>query len=395
MRIFGLALGIFVVLGCSGHGDRPPYYQSSSLGTGGTGAFQVATTSADCELPPAPDAGLCGNETIPTQDERPNLYFVIDASGSMHDPFVAGETQSKYTAAVGAVSAVLQRIGHRVSYGAAIFPRPNQDTCTPGVQVFATQAGDSVKCTIAGKTGTVLTALQHALNSITPNGGTPLSATMTSLLPILTALPGKTAVILATDGAPNCNPDAVCDADLCQLNLMNWVYQNGLACAAPLNCCDPNFDPSGPYNCVDQDATNQVLASLRDASIATYVVGLPGEPTSATVLDGMAVAGGTARQDAGTTEYYETDDAQALADTLLHIATQLAVSCTIKLSQSPPNWPQVAVYFDNTLIPAFSDDGWQQVDASTLQITGSYCDQLLTGNVYQVQVVADCPVFVN
>jgi hypothetical protein len=405
MRRSWLGLGFTVLLGCSSRNDRPPIYQTPA-GTGGS-SYEVADPIIDCGEQTVSDAGLCGNEIIQIQEDRPNLYFILDASGSMGDPISADTTQSKYDASIAAITSVLQSIGHRVAYGAALFPRPAQDTCQTGMQILETQPGDSVACAMAGMAGTVLTTLIRRLRAYSPAGGTPLSETLTSLVPTLTALTGKTAVILATDGAPNCNPNATCTSDLCGTNLSHWQYPNGLVCNAPINCCDPSVVTNGPLDCVDNVATNEVLARLKAVSIPTYVIGLPSANTLSAVLDSMAVAGGTARET--SPRYYETDDAQSLADTLRKIATSIAVSCTMKLSQNPPNWAQVAVYFDNALIPALhgdtgeqvdagtpasGGDGWRQVDASTLQITGVYCDELLTGDVMQVQIVSGCPTYI-
>ena len=353
------------------------------------------------------DAGLCGDEIIQIQEDRPNLYFILDASGSMGETISADTTQSKYDAAIVAITSVLKSIGHRVSYGAALFPKPAENSCLPGMQILDTQPGDSVACAMAGKAGTILSTLIRRLRAYSPAGGTPLGQTLESLTPTLKALSGKTVVILATDGAPNCNPNATCTSDLCEANLANWQYSNGLVCQAPINCCDDSVVTNGPLNCVDNAATNDALGLLKAASIPTYVIGLPSATTLSAVLDSMAVAGGTARDT--SPRYYETDDAQSLADTLRKIATSIAVSCTMKLSQSPPNWAQVAVYFDNALIPALANhgleqadasspdmtgDGWRQVDASTLQITGAYCDELLTGDVMQVQIASGCPTYI-
>jgi hypothetical protein len=405
MRRSWLGLGFTVLLGCSSRNDRPPIYQSP-VGTGGS-SYETPDPIIDCGQQTVSDAGLCGNEIIQIQEDRPNLYFILDASGSMGDPLSADATQTKYEASIAAITSVLKSIGHRVSYGAALFPRPAQDSCQPGMQVFETQPGDSVACALSGKTGTVLSTLVRRLHAYTPAGGTPLSETLASLVPMLTALSGKTAVILATDGAPNCNPNATCASNLCETNLSHWQYSNGLVCEAPVNCCDPSVVTNGPLDCVDNVATNEALSQLKAASIPTYVIGLPSATTLSAVLDSMAVAGGTAR--ATSPRYYETDDAQSLADTLRRIATSIAVSCTMKLSQSPPNWAQVAVYFDNALIPALRDDswnpldagdptssgdGWRQVGASTLQISGAYCDELLTGDVMQVQIASGCPTYI-
>ena len=188
--------------------------------------------------------------------------------------------------------------------------------------------------------GDVLTSFQNLLDPpnplhpFQPSGSTPLSATLIALKPTLTSLPGKTVAILATDGAPNCNPAASCTADYCEANLDGDSY-SGILCQDPINCCDPTF--FGPKSCVDNVATDAALADLLAAGIPTYVIGLPGiEPTLTSVLNGMADSGGTPRNDA--THYYEADDSQALADALRTIAVQIAVSCTITLANTPPNW---------------------------------------------------------
>jgi hypothetical protein len=352
----------------------------------------VTTVTNQCG-PAISDAGLCGNEVLPTQQDRPNLYFVIDASGSMGESIDA--TLTKYSAAVAAIVGVLEIIGHRVSYGAAIFPFPGQDNCAPGGEVFKTQAGDSVRCAINGTMGDILTSFQGNLNPRrVPQGNTPLSATLTKLEPTLTALPGKTAVILATDGAPNCNLAATCTADYCEMNLAGgYTLANGTPCQAPVNCCDPLVKAYGQLNCVDEAATTSVLKELYDAGIPTYVIGLPGIGPMSGVLDDMAVAGGTAR--ASVPRYYEVSDSLTLAATLRSIATQIALSCTIALESSPPNWSQVNVYLDTQEVPQSADNGWTQVDDHTLEITGTYCTTLQTGNVFQVQITAGCTTYVN
>ena len=294
---------------------------------------------------------------------------------------------------------MLEIIGHRVSYGAALFPIgpvdiDNNYCGLPGHDMFVTRPGDSVTCSINGKMGDVLTDFHKFLTLYGPNGGTPLSATLTALKPTLGALPGKTAVILATDGAPNCNPNASCSAAYCEANLDGAVLSDGTLCQDPINCCDPLVVSDGPSSCVDNIATNNALADLLALDIPTYVIGLPGiQPTLAAVLNSMAVSGGTARNNA--TRYYEVNDSQALADTLRSIVTQIAISCTITLTNAPPNWGQVNVYLDNEEVPQAADNGWKQIDDHTLEITGTYCTTLQTGNVFQVQVTAGCPTYVN
>jgi hypothetical protein len=392
MRRLLLAYVLLGVAGCSGNGERPPYASPYKVGSGGS-SFNVQSGGDNCG-PPAPDAGLCGNQILPTQQDRPNLYFIVDASGSMSGQF-NDVLEMKYTAAVDAIESVLEQIGHRVSYGAAVFPFNNGSNCgLPGREVFATKAGDSVVCSINGRMGDVLADLIDDLSNRSPVGGTPLSATLSALKPTLTSLPGKTAIILATDGAPNCNPDAICKSDLCELNIDQAVLDDGTICKDPINCCNPAVVTDGNLNCVDSEATNAVLTELLSDGISTYVIGLPGYSSIlGAVLDGMAVAGGTPRSTPPL--YYEANDPQTLVDTLREIATKIAVSCTITLDDPPPNWGLVNVYLDAQQVPQSTDDGWQQIDERTVEITGTYCTTLQTGNVYQVQITAGCPTYVN
>ena len=393
MRRSVLALAFVGLAGCSAARDRPPY-ATVLPGTGGS-AFNVVGTGGSRCGSAVPDAGLCGNEILPTQQDRPNLYFVVDASGSMHDPFSSTSLQTKYSAAVEAITGVLEQIGHRVSYGAATFPIDYGSDCgLVGKEVFPTQAGDSVVCSINGEMGDVLTELQDKLVHRIPGGGTRLSATLKALKPTLTALTGRTVVILATDGAPNCNPDASCGPELCERNLARYQFPNGTICEGTLNCCDPKVVVGGNLDCVDSVATNAALADLLSNGIPTYVIGLPGyNPVLAAVLDSMAISGGTARDT--SPRYYEADDPQTLTDTLRAIAIKVAVSCTIDLDNVPPSWGEVNVYFDSQRIPQSIDNGWKQIDEHTLEITGTYCTTLQTGDVYQVQVTAGCPTYVN
>ena len=67
------------------------------------------------------DAALCGNQRIPAISDPPNLYFVVDRSGSMSDP-LPGSRYSKYENARIAISVMLRAVGHRVRYAAAVYP---------------------------------------------------------------------------------------------------------------------------------------------------------------------------------------------------------------------------------------------------------------------------------
>ena len=341
--------------------------------------------------PPAPDApGLCGNQILRQVFDPPNLYFLLDRSLSMEDR-IEGSPYSKFTAARLAIADVVRAIGHRVRYGAAVFPSSTSDplACAPGSEIFQCQDGDPVEYALRGEDGPLLISLVARLAAYLPEGGTPTSPTLQALADTLTNLEGETALILATDGEPNCNPEAVCSGSDCSLNTAGATTDDGLACGLDLNCCDPGVDEEGPLFCTDADATVSEVARLRDAGIRTFVIGLPGSEDYGSILDAMAEAGGTARS--GTPNYFSVEQSTELSDTLLLIGTSIAISCDIDLEVQPPDPELVNVYFDARVVPFDEANGWQLTAPDHIEISGDACDELSSGRVFQVQVVAGCP----
>lgn len=408
-------LGVLACAGCSSKRPPPVAEYVPPPEAGEAGVLAVPTG------PPLDDAGLCGRIRIPIVVDRPNLYFVLDASGSMQgnmdkaDP--DGIIPKKYDAARLAIQSVLLAIGHRVNYGAALFPAVESDagsSCAPGGEVFPTTAGDPVSVRISGKTGNVLQSLHDKLLSYAPSGGTPTAATLRALDSKILALPGKTYVFLLTDGAPNCDPFASCSAAGCSINI-----EGGCSPADPqLNCCDPRSGSGGSnLDCVDGDATVSAISDYAAKGVRTYVIGMPGTSFYASLLDRMALAGQTAQ----TTEpfYYPVDSTQKLTDDLARIGLSVSVSCRIDLSEPPPDPRLVNVYFDQSVVKRDPADGWTWTDGGDagdgavvvppdsaeagadagalthIEIVGEKCDELKRGDVLEVQVVAGCPSVVK
>ncbi|MFO0571273.1 MAG: VWA domain-containing protein [Polyangiaceae bacterium] len=359
--------------------------------SGGAGALDAALTDG----PPSPDAsGLCGNKVIPVVAERPNVYFVVDRSGSMLDP-LPKSPYNKYVNARIAIGKVLRSIGHRLRYGAAVFPIPggSLESCNPGKEVFPTQDGDPSSYAAAGTDGPALKKLLAVLAGFQPDGGTPTSPTLEALVPTLTALPGKTFVVLATDGAPNCNPSAVCGPSECMANIEGLYLDPNTPCVAPLNCCDPKVATDGPEMCVDQTASVKVVSDLLQAGIRTYVIGMPGTELYTQVLDNLAVAGGTAKPAAPY--YIPAQDEEQLTAALKDIGIKVSISCSIDLDAAPPDTSKVNVYLDTALVQLDPVDGWTWTSDKSVELHGAACDKLKSGDVIQVQVVSGCPTSVK
>lgn len=398
LACLGLAcLGAFgVALGC-GDDPRPPPFAGGSSGGSSAGTGGSLLPGDDCERPPAVgEQELCGNELVPVLQQKPTLYFVLDVSSSMALPMDGGTTE-RLTVARSAITNLLYDIGHRVKYGLAIFPADGPDpagdgACAAGKEIFAAQEGDPVQCVNKRRTGPVLKDLLRVLNPVVPSGGTPLGATLEELIPRLSALEGTTAVVLVTDGAPNCALTP-CEAQDCMLNVEGYSYL-GQACDDDLNCCDPDViqHAYAPLNCVDRSNTVAHVTTLAELGIRTYVVGIPGSEFYAELLDELAVAGGTAQE--GPRKYFAIADSAALQDALRAIGSDVALPCEIPLQSDAFEPALTNVYFDAALIPAGLPDGWT-LEGQTITLHGSSCEALSSGSVADVQVVSGCPTVVR
>lgn len=334
--------------------------------------------------PPPPDAGgLCGNEIIPTLINPPNVYFVIDRSGSMAD-VVGG--MSKYRALELATVDLVRKLGSRVRIGATLFPKFDEnESCLPGEEVFPTTLGDPVT---SGKDGPVTLGFALAI-SRKPHGGTPTGATLEALLPRLKSLEGDTYIILATDGGPNCNPDAQCSALTCIPNLEELPACQDLS----RNCCTP--DRYGPLNCLDSARTLRAVERLAEAGIKTYVIGLPGaagQPGTeiyAWLLDQMAVLGQTARE--GTPRYFAVNQMSELSQILEEIGAEIVATCDFTLAEPPEDRYRVNVYLDREVVPQDPENGWDWTSPTSLSLRGEACEKVMSGRVIQVQIVVGCP----
>lgn len=392
----GRSLGLGVLLAASTllHCGRehPPSYigddPGGSANGGGASAGKSGLNVPDSGL----DADLCGSEQIPAVTDPPNLYFILDRSGSMSDVLPSG--LNKFESARVAIRDMLRAVGHRVNYGAAVYPwTGGEDGCAAGREVFSTQPGDPPSYAAAGKNGPILTKLLIALGLNPPNGGTPTAGTLRELLPTVVALTEKkTYVVLLTDGAPNCNFDIRCGVDGCIPNIEHQTY-GGAACDASLNCCDPKqVGTSGLGYCVDSDASEAAVAAYEEAGIDTFVVGMPGSEAYAAVLNRLAVAGHTARS--GNTAYYAVSDTQALNAALREIGARVAISCDLPLAETPENPNLVNVYFDGRVVESDEANGWHYSGAQSIQFQGEACALLGSGDVLNVQVLSGCPTVV-
>jgi hypothetical protein len=340
----------------------------------------------------------CGSATVTLDFVRPNLYFAIDGSGSMTESIPLGERNyalgtaptNRYIALARAIQSLLARVGHRVNYGATLFPSGDVG-CDAGEEIRSLGAGDDVSFAVSGEIGPALSSFMFNIQRRTPAGGTPTAQALVQLLPRLRDATRETVVLLVTDGGPNCNPGASCEPESCIPNIERQRLTESIVCDDSINCCDASI--FGPENCLDADASVTAVTRLEAAGIRTFVIGMPGSEAYASLLDELARAGGTAR--AESPSYYRAGDAEALSATVNALGATVALSCTIELVEPPPDPALVNLYFDRELVLSDPVDGWTLSDAATVQVHGKACELLTGGQVLQADVVAGCPIVIK
>lgn len=390
MRATRLSLLLGLGCACSGEVERAPPYQPPQ-GQGGASSPSLV----NCEQPPEIDDGdACDSTTVNLVQRRPTIYFVLDTSGSMLEPVVSGN-DTKLEAAQTALRTVIEDIGHRINFGMATFPGTALDQyelyyqgiaqgCEPGSEVFEIQAGDEQPCLNRFISGPVYRKFTRLVGGLVASGKTPLAPTLNLIAPTLLRREGQTTVVLLTDGHPNCGKEPSCSKEECPLT---GAY---LECI-DANCCSDEEAPPEVTNpssyCVDGPDSVEQVEQLRAAGIDTYVIGLLGEADFDDVMNNLAVAGGHARE--GDRKYFAVEELNELTEVMLDIGLTISHSCSIELTDLPPNAHTLNVYFDGQVVPSDAVDGWT-IAKDVVTLHGEACSMVKSGKVEQVRLISGC-----
>jgi hypothetical protein len=139
----------------------------------------------------------------------------------------------------------------------------------------------------------------------------------------------------------------------------------------------------------------QKIRALADASVPTFVIGIPGTESYADYLDGFARAGGTANPHAPP-DYYAVSASggvEGLTQTFVDITTHLVRSCDVDLGVVAPEKKLVNVAVDCDVVPFEDGDGWDIRDAAptTLVLAGDACQRIEREGARRIDVVYGCP----
>lgn len=345
--------------------------------TGGQSSFQVDGSTA------GGSNNQCGGSKLEASPQPVNVVVLLDRSLSMNTALSAAETKTRWQAMREALNTALTGVQEQISFGLKLFP-DSTESCS------VTQAGLAVP---VGLGSAAVTAIDAAIEAATPAGGTPVESALAQLLDYYSssagsALVGDKVVLLATDGAPNCNSAITCEQSACIANIENPTQ--------PQNICQ--FEPA---QCLDTTATVAKVKALNDAGIRTVVLGIPGTeyPQYQEVLNQMAAAGGLANPDANYDYYPVSADAglEGLKTTLQTITKGLIKSCRLQLTSVPQDTGLLNVEIDGNEIPQSGADGWEldkTTSPPTVVLKGATCQAIETQGAESVNIVYGCPTVI-
>ncbi len=243
---------------------------------------------------------LCTAGTFSLEPVAPDVMLVVDRSQSMASTF---GTSTRWQTLVSALSTVLPPVDAEVALGLYLFPSADGAQCS----VSSTP-------TLYPQLNQVSTLLA-ALRTSPMAGGTPTADALQAAASHLSDERPR-AMVLATDGMPNCN--ASCTAQ----------------------------------RCVDDTRTLNTLAALAEDGVPTWVVGIGDDVSGTTLLDAMARAGG--RPASGARSYVAGSSQTELEHAFVAIQRELA-SCTFTSPSVPDDGGAIVVTLDGETVPA---EGW-------------------------------------
>ena len=410
LGLSALLLGLFGA--CKDHGSPDDLGAGVTGGTGGipgtdlnlgdggprggadprdfAGAAGQAEGSGVSKCPRFTGLDDCGVTSVEATFSAANVLLVIDKSSSMDDQ-PGGFELKKWDALKAALEPALTAVQDEMSFGLLLYPFGELAeiplACFEGCCEVPT---DSAAIEVGIEPGSSsVPKVMKALNATSPGGGTPTAAALDAALSYFTTgagkdLKGDRFVLLATDGGPNCGAnDTKCTADHCTPNL------DGLCPAAQGNCCLGE----GSY-CLADAAVVQKIQALAEASVPTFVIGIPGTERYAEYLNAFATAGGVPNP-SGPSDYYAVSaegGVEGLTQTLIDITTHLVRSCDVDLGTVAPLKDLVNVAVDCGIVPFEKGAGWDiSSDApTTLVLSGNACKRVKREGARRIDVVYGC-----
>lgn len=332
----------------------------------------IAPQSSDASPDRVVDAGLdapiaCTPGEFTFELALTQLMFVIDRSGSMAFDVDGARNRPRSTWRWSLLQSALRRaitaFDEQIAMGAKFYPEPLSESDLSSAQ---RSCRSDVGVGIAPARGNAETILD-VFDTTTPRGGTPTAEAIRTTSDFLrrTRSIART-IVLATDGAPNCNGSL--DANAC-------------VCTSTAPC---GGSTAGRFSCLDDDRT---ISAIRDTAqagnIPVYVIGIGGTeaPEFLQVLDEMAVAGGRPRPT--SPRHYNVQSEDELTAALESIRDSVA-RCTYLTPSAPTDPSAIAVRIGGAAVDRdqTKQNGWDWVDRElgALAFFGEACTKAQNAN---------------
>ncbi|MGC4116047.1 MAG: VWA domain-containing protein [Myxococcales bacterium] len=297
----------------------------------------------------APDAALaCVEGVLSLKRALPEVVLVLDRSTSMDRSFAGGRT--RWESLTRALAVALPPVDQTMELGALPYPDGQTESCAVALAPDLFPA--------LGNAQRIL----DRMRSLSPGGHTP-TATAVGVAAVVAqstrAAKAARALVLATDGAPNCNAS---------------LSPSTCSCASG-NRCDQAI------LCLDDERTIGAIALQATLGLPTYVIGIQESSSDfIEVLDRMAIAGGRPLK-GGSQSYYAATSQSELEQAFVSIRDQVG-SCTWLTSSVPDDDGSIEVKLDGVVVPHDLDakDGWawSNRDNGELTFYGSACERAAT-----------------
>jgi hypothetical protein len=359
-------------------------------------------------------AGACltgvSIETIHTKRFKPNLWLLVDRSGSMisndictSDGGADGGCVTRLEALKNAMHFFLSQHGDVARMALAAFPQSAANQCSAASAIMV----DLPSPTTGDKgTGSTLVAqaqeIDTAITTLSAMGGTPTGASVS----FVGAQPGLRDpndgrgdfILLLTDGLPNCNKEN--PNNLCGCAAGTCTPQQVSQCNCAATTCGGAYCSLG---CLDQDGTVAQLSAQRAGGVRTIVVAFGPDlrgSASVSTLEAMAASGGARlrRCPGGTAaecgiddscvqathlcqrQYFKADDAAELADRLGQISSTIGQgSCTVSPLATVDSQSLVGLLVDGVNV-APGAASWRLIDGTIVFAdSSSYCLGIQSG----------------
>ncbi len=305
-----------------------------------------------------PDVCIPEDDILEREDAE--VIFVVDRSNSMdlaidgNDPG-PGEDR-RWDVMRDAFQLALTPNNDFLAIGVKMYPRPVPNPQTAGEQCEVTPGLDLA---IAPNR---VNAFVNLFSSTQPLGGTPTAPALETARQAFANRPdtGRPRfVVLATDGAPTCNPNAATPAT-CKCT---WL---------PGTCDDPGV---GPYLCLDEtDTLSAISNTFAQDGIPVYVIGISDpNPLFIDMLNRMAIAGGRPLPN-GPRRFYDVQQPSDMNDALVSITDSIA-RCVFRIpSLGQAEIGEVTV--GNTAVPRDPNqqNGWDFTGPEEITLFGATCD---------------------